>query len=89
MALNGSDQFVLNIFLLQGEMHQILRDIGLMLPDVLHVILSVIEYQKDHHIGISLARDCKIEKSQDQVKTKDALAFFLSVLLLWFIGARL
>ena len=48
ILLNGTDQFIANIFLLRGELHQVLRDLGLMLPDLLHVILPIIEYKKNY-----------------------------------------
>ena len=36
---SGFDQFVENVFKQKGELHQVLRDIGLMVPDILHLLL--------------------------------------------------
>ena len=49
--LSGIDQFIAHIFLLQGQLHQVLRDIGLMIPDLLHVALPIIEYYKEDNAG--------------------------------------
>lgn len=37
---SGWDQFVENVLKREGELHQVLRDLGFMLPDLLHVWLS-------------------------------------------------
>ena len=42
--MNGTDQFVVNVFLLRGQLHQVSRDVGLIIPDILHIILPIIEY---------------------------------------------
>ena len=36
---SGWDQFVENVIKQEGELHQVMRDIGFMLPDILHIIL--------------------------------------------------
>lgn len=41
----GWDQFVGNVLLQEGGLHQILRDLGFMLPDLLHIYLPVKELQ--------------------------------------------
>ena len=40
------DQFILNIVLGEGKLHQVLRDLFLMLPDLLHVIMPLYEMKK-------------------------------------------
>jgi len=41
----GWDQFVGNVLLQEGGLHQVLRDLGFMLPDLLHLYLPVRELQ--------------------------------------------
>jgi len=40
------DQFWGNVFLQEGGLHQVLRDVGFMVPDILHVYLPVRELQE-------------------------------------------
>ena len=40
------DQFVSNVLLREGGLHQILRDLGFMIPDLLHIYLPFKELQK-------------------------------------------
>ncbi|KAL0271782.1 UNVERIFIED_CONTAM: hypothetical protein PYX00_008775 [Menopon gallinae] len=42
----GLDQFISNVIWGEGFAHQILRDVCFMVPDILHLILPVIEYLK-------------------------------------------
>ena len=42
---SGWDQFVENVLRREGELHQVLRDLGFMLPDVLHLLLPWQELQ--------------------------------------------
>jgi len=37
------DQFINNVLLREGYLHQVLRDIGFMLPDIIHILLPVQE----------------------------------------------
>ena len=41
----GWDQFVGNVLLQEGGLHQIMRDLGFMVPDLLHIYLPVKELQ--------------------------------------------
>jgi len=41
----GWDQFVGNVLLQEGGLHQVLRDVGFMVPDLLHIYLPVRELQ--------------------------------------------
>ena len=36
---SGWDQFVENVLKREGELHQVMRDIGFMAPDILHLLL--------------------------------------------------
>lgn len=54
----GWDQFVTNVVWGEGYAHQVLRDVCFMVPDLLHVVLPIIEfmkYRKEHeyHFVIS------------------------------------
>ena len=40
VAASGWDQFVFNVLRGEGMMHQVLRDLGFMLPDLLHIYLA-------------------------------------------------
>ena len=37
----GWDQFVTNVIKQEGELHQVLRDIFFMLPDLLHIVIAL------------------------------------------------
>ncbi|XP_072029335.1 uncharacterized protein [Amphiura filiformis] len=43
---SGMDQFVENILNMKGALHQTIRDIGFMLPDILHVVLPLYELRQ-------------------------------------------
>lgn len=40
---SGWDQFVTNVIKQEGELHQVLRDIFFMFPDLLHILIAVYE----------------------------------------------
>jgi hypothetical protein len=42
----GWDQFVTNVIKQEGELHQVLRDIFFMLPDLLHIIIAIYQLFK-------------------------------------------
>lgn len=46
IVVSGWDQFVSNVLLQEGFIHQVLRDLGFMLPDLLHIILPIKELQE-------------------------------------------
>jgi len=46
--VSGWDQFVNNVLLQEGFIHQVLRDIGFMIPDIVHILLPIQELK---HIG--------------------------------------
>lgn len=43
---SGCDQFVENVIKQEGQLHQVMRDLGLMLPDILHLILPWYELKQ-------------------------------------------
>jgi len=46
VVASGWDQFVSNVLLQEGFMHQILRDLGFMVPDLLNIYLPVQELKE-------------------------------------------
>lgn len=40
---SGWDQFVTNVIKQEGELHQVLRDIFFMLPDLLHIVIAMFQ----------------------------------------------
>ena len=75
----------MNIFLLKGELHQVLRDLGLMLPDLMHLALPIIEY-KSENVDAMIIYSSEKEMAKHQIKTQDIIMFFVMVLCLWYIG---
>ena len=75
----------MNIVLLKGELHQVLRDIGLMLPDLMHLALPIIEY-KYENVDAMIIYSSEKEMAKYQIKTQDIMKFFIVVLCLWYIG---
>ncbi|GAB6032175.1 hypothetical protein CHUAL_010824 [Chamberlinius hualienensis] len=43
ILISGFDQLVSNVLLGDGKLHQVLRDVGMFLPDLLHVAVALIE----------------------------------------------
>ena len=43
---SGWDQFVENVIKGEGQLHQVLRDVFFMIPDILHIILPLIELSR-------------------------------------------
>ena len=50
----GVDQFIVNIFYGEGDTHQILRDLAFIVPDILHLILPIVQYYNYHKGQIHL-----------------------------------
>jgi len=42
----GWDQFVNNVLLQEGGLHQVLRDLGFMVPDLMHIYLPIMELRQ-------------------------------------------
>ena len=85
---NVSDQFIWNVFLLHGQLHQVLRDIGMILPDILHIILPIIVYRQNVrsretidviHGGTTKSR----------IKNQDLMVSLSIVLLMWLIVSHI
>ena len=88
ILLNATDQFVSNIFMMRGSSHQILRDIGLILPDVLHVILPVIEYRREN-VDFIISSNSNSKETKEKIKTTDYLTCLVIVTCLWYVGTNL
>lgn len=43
---SGWDQFVTNVIKQEGQLHQVLRDVFFMIPDLLHVFLPLLELKR-------------------------------------------
>ena len=92
ILLNGTDQFIANIFLLRGELHQVLRDIGLMLPDLLHVILPIIEYKKnDESSPMVFFLNGKENNSwkKNKITPNNLMKYIALIGALWVVGNNL
>ena len=74
---SGWDQFVSNILLGQGALHQVLRDLGLMIPDLLHLVLPWYELRR-------LARSKGIS-ARDAFTKQELTAAFTGTLVLWLV----
>ena len=74
---SGWDQFVENVLKQEGQLHQVLRDLGFMLPDLLHVWLPWLELKE-------VARRRRVPPSH-LVKNVDFVVGAVSVLVLWVV----
>ena len=79
---SGWDQFVENVVKQEGELHQVMRDVGFMIPDILHIILPWFELKQ-------MAKERRGVKSPPShlIATKDFVVATLAVLILWLICA--
>ncbi len=74
---SGWDQFVENVLRGEGQMHQVLRDLGFMIPDVLHVVLSWHELK-------DLAARRRLPPSH-LIRTEDFVTASISVGFMWLV----
>ena len=75
---SGWDQFVENVLKQEGELHQVLRDLGFMVPDILHLLLP---WQELKIIG---RRRGGVPPSH-LISSKDFTTCAISVAVLWII----
>jgi len=78
IACSGWDQFVGNVLKREGMLHQVLRDIGFMLPDILHIVVPVMELK-----AFAKRRG---RAAAHLVTNKQAGAALVSVLTLWLFN---
>ena len=85
---NVSDQFIWNVFLLHGQLHQVLRDIGMILPDILHIILPIIVYRQNvrSRETIDVIHD---GTTKSRIKNQDLMVSLSMVLLMWLIVSNI
>ena len=85
---NVSDQFIWNVFLLHGQLHQVLRDIGMILPDILHIILPIIVYRQNvrSRETIDVIHD---GTTKSRIKNQDLMVSLSIVLLMWLIVSHI
>ena len=79
---SGWDQFVENVVKQEGELHQVMRDVGFMLPDILHIILPWFELKQ----MAKERRGIKFPPSH-LIATNDFIIATASVLSLWITCA--
>ena len=79
---SGWDQFVENVVKQEGELHQVMRDIGFMLPDILHIILPWLELKQ-------MARERRGAKFPPShlIANRDFIFASGTVLCLWIMCA--
>jgi len=75
---SGWDQFVNNVIKFEGEIHQILRDLGFMIPDILHIFLSWMELK-----DLAKRRGCP---PSHLWRDKEVIAAASMVGILWLIA---
>lgn len=56
------DQFIQNVFLGEGYLHQIVRDVGFMIPDLFHLVIPLIVLRREALVNRPLYRDKTIRK---------------------------
>ena len=92
ILLSGTDQFITNIILHNGKLNQVLRDIGLMVPDLLHLTLPIIEYMKNDDTGtmviFSHGKENTISK-KNEFQFNVLIKYCAFVGSLWLIGNNL
>ena len=76
------DQFVENVVKQEGELHQVMRDLGFMIPDILHIILPWFELKQ----MAKERRGIKFPPSH-LIATKDFVVATVTVLSLWLTCA--
>lgn len=77
IVASGWDQFVENVLRQEGMLHQILRDLGFMIPDLLHMWIPWLELR-------DMARRRRVPPSH-LIKTEDFICASAFVALAWII----
>lgn len=75
------DQFIQNVFLGEGYLHQIVRDVGFMIPDIFHLLIPLYVLRREALINRPLHRDKTIRK--------DILVMFGLILLMFLVVSLL
>ncbi|TRY68245.1 hypothetical protein TCAL_05104 [Tigriopus californicus] len=77
IVASGWDQFVENVLRQEGMLHQILRDLGFMIPDLLHMWIPWLELR-------DMAQRRRVPPSH-LIKTEDFIGATVFVALAWMI----
>jgi len=72
------DQFISNVLLREGFLHQVMRDVGFMLPDIIHIVLPVQEM-------VTIARKRGINNPAYLITNKMAISVPLYIAAFWCI----
>lgn len=62
IVASSLDQFIKNVLLGEGYMHQIVRDVGFMIPDIFHLVIPLVVLKKEVYSSRPLYRDKTIRK---------------------------
>ncbi|CAG9800864.1 unnamed protein product [Chironomus riparius] len=73
----SADQFIQNVFFGEGYLHQIVRDIGFMIPDLFHLVIPIVVLRREALINRPLHRDKTIRK--------DICLMILAIIILFII----
>ncbi|XP_055690746.1 uncharacterized protein LOC129794134 isoform X2 [Lutzomyia longipalpis] len=80
IAASGFDQFISNVIRGEGYPHQVVRDLGFMIPDLLHLLLPLFLLRKVRREGFSTR-----PLFRDQQFQKDIMAMLFIVATLFII----
>jgi len=72
------DQFISNVLLREGFLHQVMRDIGFMLPDIIHIVLPVQEL-------IAIARKRGINNPAYLITNRMAISVPIYIAVFWCV----
>lgn len=78
ILISSWDQFVINVIRGHGEAHQVLRDVGFMLSDVINVSFSLYEFHRERRLPSSF--------KYQSLENKDLLKSILIILGIFFIN---
>lgn len=78
VLVSGWDQFVANVLRFEGQIHQVLRDLGFMVPDILHIWLSWMELK-------DMAKKWGCPPSH-LLRDKEVTTAFAGVACLWLVA---
>lgn len=78
---SSADQFIQNVLLGAGYIHQIVRDIGFMIPDLMHLIIPIVVFRREALVNRPLHRDKTIRKDLLFMVCLIGLSFIICSLL--------
>ncbi|KAG5677937.1 hypothetical protein PVAND_007651 [Polypedilum vanderplanki] len=81
IAAASADQFIQNVFFGEGYLHQIVRDICFMVPDIFHLFIPIIVLRKEAFSSRPLHRDKTIRRDLCIMVLLIAILFIICSLL--------